>query len=61
MLSHYINYSTVGELLLSKLRYVIPDFGINGKYWRVLTTFLYMGPLNLDFIFHIFFMYPTLI
>lgn len=29
------------------------------QYWRVVTTFLYMGPLNLDFIFHIFFMYSS--
>ncbi|KAK9468115.1 Derlin [Lipomyces arxii] len=26
------------------------------QYWRILTTFLYFGPLSLDFIFHIFFM-----
>lgn len=26
------------------------------QYWRVLTTFLYFGPLSLDFIFHLFFM-----
>jgi len=29
---------------------------VKAQYWRVVTTFLYMGPLNLDFIFHIFFM-----
>ncbi|KAF2430349.1 putative ER-associated proteolytic system protein Der1 [Tothia fuscella] len=27
-----------------------------GQYWRLLSTFLYFGPLNLDFIFHIFFL-----
>ncbi|KAI5803179.1 Derlin [Geopyxis carbonaria] len=26
------------------------------QYWRVLTTFLYFGPLSLDFMFHLFFM-----
>ncbi|KIJ54159.1 hypothetical protein M422DRAFT_221701 [Sphaerobolus stellatus SS14] len=27
----------------------------NGQIWRILTTFLYFGPLSLDFIFHLFF------
>ncbi|KAK9448259.1 Der1-like family-domain-containing protein [Limtongia smithiae] len=26
------------------------------QYWRFVTTFLYFGPLSLDFVFHIFFM-----
>lgn len=26
------------------------------QYWRLITTFLYFGPLSLDFMFHIFFM-----
>jgi len=26
------------------------------QYWRLVTTFLYFGPLSLDFMFHIFFM-----
>jgi len=26
------------------------------QYWRILTTFLYFGPLSLDFMFHLFFM-----
>lgn len=26
------------------------------QYWRLGTTFLYFGPLSLDFMFHIFFM-----
>lgn len=26
------------------------------QYWRVLTTFLYFGPLNLDLVFHVFFL-----
>jgi len=26
------------------------------QYWRLLTTFLYFGPLSLDFMFHLFFM-----
>ena len=26
------------------------------QYWRLITTFLYFGPLTLDFIFHMFFM-----
>ncbi|BDD61817.1 hypothetical protein MAP00_006841 [Monascus purpureus] len=26
------------------------------QYWRVVTTFLYFGPLNLDLLFHVFFL-----
>lgn len=26
------------------------------QYWRLLTTFIYFGPLSLDFMFHLFFM-----
>ena len=26
------------------------------KYWRLLTTFLYFGPLSLDLLFHVFFL-----
>jgi Derlin-2/3 len=26
------------------------------QYWRLLTTFIYFGPLNLDLIFHVFFL-----
>ena len=26
------------------------------QYWRILTTFLYFGPLNLDLLFHVFFL-----
>ncbi|KAF8534883.1 Derlin [Trichophaea hybrida] len=26
------------------------------QYWRLITTFLYFGPLSLDFMFHLFFM-----
>ncbi|KAK9382930.1 Derlin [Kockiozyma suomiensis] len=26
------------------------------QYWRFITTFLYFGPLSLDFVFHLFFM-----
>ena len=26
------------------------------QYWRILTTFLYFGPLSLDLLFHVFFL-----
>jgi Derlin-2/3 len=26
------------------------------QYWRLITTFLYFGPLNLDLLFHVFFL-----
>ena len=26
------------------------------KYWRLITTFLYFGPLSLDLLFHVFFL-----
>ncbi|CAG7939380.1 unnamed protein product [Penicillium salamii] len=26
------------------------------QYWRLITTFLYLGPLNLDLVFHVFFL-----
>ncbi|KAG0211459.1 hypothetical protein BGX33_004301 [Mortierella sp. NVP41] len=26
------------------------------QYWRAITTFLYFGPLGLDFVFHMFFL-----
>ena len=26
------------------------------QYWRLLTTFIYFGPLSLDFVFHVFFL-----
>lgn len=29
---------------------------INNQYWRLLTTFLYFGPLSLDLLFHVFFL-----
>ncbi|KAI9757757.1 MAG: hypothetical protein M1815_000094 [Lichina confinis] len=29
---------------------------IKGQYWRLLTTFLYFGPLSLDLLFHVFFL-----
>ncbi|KAF8524961.1 Derlin [Gautieria morchelliformis] len=28
---------------------------VNGQPWRILSTFLYFGPLSLDFVFHLFF------
>ncbi|KAJ4392080.1 hypothetical protein N0V82_008065 [Gnomoniopsis sp. IMI 355080] len=28
----------------------------NGQYWRLLTTFLYFGPLSLDLLFHVYFL-----
>ncbi|KAG8906636.1 hypothetical protein FRB99_006424 [Tulasnella sp. 403] len=28
---------------------------VNAQPWRLLTTFLYFGPLSLDFVFHLFF------
>ncbi|KZS93554.1 Der1-like protein [Sistotremastrum niveocremeum HHB9708] len=27
----------------------------NGQPWRIITTFLYFGPISLDFVFHLFF------
>ncbi|KZF21313.1 putative ER-associated proteolytic system protein Der1 [Xylona heveae TC161] len=29
---------------------------VKNQYWRLLTTFLYFGPLSLDLIFHVFFL-----
>ncbi|MCJ1292976.1 hypothetical protein MMC34_004529 [Xylographa carneopallida] len=29
---------------------------IKNQYWRLLTTFLYFGPLSLDLLFHVFFL-----
>ena len=29
---------------------------LKSQYWRLLTTFLYFGPFNLDLIFHVFFL-----
>ncbi|CAI7647822.1 unnamed protein product [Penicillium viridicatum] len=29
---------------------------VKSQYWRLLTTFLYFGPLNLDLLFHVFFL-----
>ncbi|KAK2739198.1 hypothetical protein FQN57_006641 [Myotisia sp. PD_48] len=29
---------------------------VKSQYWRLITTFLYFGPLNLDLIFHVFFL-----
>jgi Derlin-2/3 len=29
---------------------------LKSQYWRLLTTFLYFGPLNLDLLFHVFFL-----
>ncbi|PSR83310.1 putative endoplasmic reticulum protein [Coniella lustricola] len=28
----------------------------SGQYWRLLTTFLYFGPLSLDLLFHVYFL-----
>ncbi|KAL1889365.1 hypothetical protein Sste5346_008932 [Sporothrix stenoceras] len=29
---------------------------VKGQYWRLLTTFLYFGPISLDLIFHVYFL-----
>ncbi|KAL4801677.1 Der1-like family-domain-containing protein [Aspergillus unguis] len=29
---------------------------VKSQYWRLITTFLYFGPLNLDLLFHVFFL-----
>lgn len=29
---------------------------LNSQYWRLLTTFVYFGPLSLDLLFHVFFL-----
>ncbi|KAL4976154.1 Der1-like family-domain-containing protein [Aspergillus desertorum] len=29
---------------------------VKSQYWRLVTTFLYFGPLNLDLLFHVFFL-----
>ncbi|KAK9463386.1 Derlin-2 [Lipomyces oligophaga] len=36
---------------------------VKQQYWRFLTSFIYFGPLSLDFVFHIFFMsrYPRML
>ncbi|CAG8896405.1 unnamed protein product [Penicillium egyptiacum] len=39
-----------------QLFYSFRSVYIKSQYWRLLTTFLYFGPLNLDLIFHVFFL-----
>jgi Derlin-2/3 len=37
-------------------RLTCSDLFFFGQYWRLVTTFLYFGPLSLDFLFHVFFL-----
>ncbi|KUL84590.1 hypothetical protein ZTR_08699 [Talaromyces verruculosus] len=39
-----------------QLYYSLPAVYVRSQYWRILTTFLYFGPLNLDLLFHVFFL-----
>jgi len=55
-------YSFRAVYVKSQVRPVLSDFLPMGthtdcwQYWRLLTTFLYFGPLNLDLLFHVFFL-----
>ncbi|KAJ7784555.1 Der1-like protein [Mycena metata] len=39
--------------------YFSPKSFLNGQPWRAGTTFFYFGPISLDFVFHLFFLYAT--
>jgi Derlin-2/3 len=39
-----------------QLFYSFRSVYVKSQYWRLLTTFLYFGPLNLDLLFHVFFL-----
>ncbi|KAI6247279.1 Derlin-2 [Erysiphe necator] len=39
-----------------QLFYSVRTVFFKAQYWRLLTTFLYFGPLSLDLVFHIFFL-----
>ncbi|EEQ30344.1 derlin-2 [Microsporum canis CBS 113480] len=39
-----------------QLFYSFRSVFIKSQYWRLITTFLYFGPLNLDLVFHVFFL-----
>jgi len=39
-----------------QLFYSVTSVWSKQQYWRILTTFLYFGPLSLDFMFHLFFL-----
>ncbi|KAF3920320.1 Derlin-2 [Dactylellina cionopaga] len=39
-----------------QLFFSMPAVFSKRQYWRLITTFLYFGPLSLDFLFHMFFM-----
>lgn len=39
-----------------QLFYSVRTVFVRSQYWRLLTTFLYFGPLNLDLLYHIFFL-----
>lgn len=39
-----------------QLFYSVRTVFYRAQYWRLLTTFLYFGPLSLDLVFHIFFL-----
>ena len=39
-----------------QLFYSFPSAIVKGQYWRLLTTFLYFGPISVDLVFHIYFL-----
>lgn len=39
-----------------QLFYSLPAVYLRSQYWRLITAFLYFGPLNLDLLFHVFFL-----
>lgn len=39
-----------------QLFYSFPTAIVKGQYWRLITTFLYFGPISVDLIFHIYFL-----
>lgn len=39
-----------------QLFYSFRSVFLKNQYWRLLTTFLYFGPLSLDLVFHVFFL-----
>ncbi|KAJ6151079.1 hypothetical protein N7470_007673 [Penicillium chermesinum] len=39
-----------------QLFYSFRSVYVKSQYWRLISTFLYFGPLNLDLIFHVFFL-----
>ena len=63
-LTRYWTSATVLTSLLVQCQIITPyqlffsprSVFFKSQYWRLLTTFLYFGPLNLDLLFHVFFL-----